>query len=108
MLIGFFVVTYVYRSYTETEKITLNTDIGLNQIIQKYGSGEYEEIIIQGSKIEAKKPAQDVPTSGSTISKPKVIKKRDVDTTIIPDNVEITDLGFPDPKNPTKVTIKEE
>lgn len=36
-----------------------------------------------------------------------MVKSRDVDKTLIPANLEITDIGLSDPSNPTKITIKE-
>ncbi len=36
----------------------------------------------------------------------KKVVSRDIDRTNLPANLEITDVGFSDPKNPTKVTIE--
>ena len=38
-----------------TEQITYNDKIGLNEIRQNYQSGSYEEIVISGHEIEARK-----------------------------------------------------
>lgn len=35
------------------------------------------------------------------------MKSRDIDQTLIPANLEITDIGLSDPTNPTKITVKE-
>lgn len=36
----------------------------------------------------------------------KETAKRTIDRTNIPENLEITDIGLSDPKNPTKVSIE--
>ena len=38
-----------------SEKITYNDKMGLNEIRQNYQSGSYEEIVISGHEIEARK-----------------------------------------------------
>lgn len=98
---GIFAIIYGIRNYS-TEKITYNDDIGLNQITQNYSSGVYEEIVIQGANIQAKKKATENVVNG------KVVTSREVDRTMLPANLEITDIGLSNPANPTKVTIKEE
>ncbi len=85
-----------------TEKITYNDTIGLNQIVQGYNSGSYEEIVVQGTTLEARKKSVD------TVVNAKSIQLRDIDRTIIPANLEITSIGLANPSNPTKVTIKDE
>lgn len=72
----------------------------MNEIRQNYQSGSYEEIMITGDKIEAKNQAFKNNVSG------KEIVKRTIDRTNLPINVAITDIGFSDPSNPTKVVIK--
>ncbi len=52
--------------------------------------------------IEAKKSATKNIVNG------KEVTSRDVDRSMIPANLKITDIGLSDPHNPTKVTIKEE
>ncbi len=89
-----------WMSYSNPEKITYVDDKWLNQIIASYQSGAYEEIIISGHKVEAKNPAIKQLVSGKEVS------ERTIDRTNIPENLEITDIGFSDPTNPTKVTIK--
>jgi len=85
---------------TGNEVITYNDKIGLNEIRQNYQSGSYEEIMITGDKIEAKNQAFKNNVSG------KEIVKRTIDRTNLPINVAITDIGFSDTSNPTKVVIK--
>ncbi len=43
--------------------------------------------------------------SRENIVNDKSITYRDVDRARMPENMEITDIGLSDPKNPTKVTI---
>ena len=99
--LGLFAIIYGVRNYMG-EKVVYNDEIGLNQITQNYQSGSYEEIVIQGTTIEARKKATENVVNG------KVITSREVDRTIIPANLEITDIGLSNPANPTKVSIKEE
>lgn len=91
---------YWLWSRTGKETITYNDKIWLNEIRQNYQSGSYEEIIISGDKIEAKNQAFKNNVSGNEII------KRTIDRTNLPINVAITDIGFSDPSNPTKVIIK--
>jgi cell division protease FtsH len=101
-LIGLFAVGYIYRGYTATEKIIPNKEIGLNQIVENYGSGVYEEIVIQGTTLEARmRPTENVVNG-------QIVTERKVDITLVPENLEITDIGLANPENPTKVTIKEQ
>jgi cell division protease FtsH len=83
-----------------SEKITYNDKIGLNEIRQNYQSGAYEEIVISGHGVEARK--QGLKNNVGW----KEITKRIVDRTNLPANVAITDIGLSDPTNPTKVSIK--
>lgn len=100
--IGIFAVGYIYRGYTATEKIIQNKEIGLNQIVENYGSGVYEEIVIQGTTLEARmRPTENVVDG-------QIVTERKVDITLVPENLEITDIGLANPENPTKVTIKEQ
>ncbi len=91
---------YWIWSNSGNEVITYNDKIWLNEIRQNYQSGSYEEIIISGDKVEAKNQALKNNVGG------KEVIKRTIDRTILPVNVAITDIGFSDPSNPTKVTIK--
>ncbi len=89
----------VWTGYTG-EVVTYNDTIWINEVVANYQSGSYVEIVVTGNEIVAKKPEIKVPVNG------KEELRRNVDRTRIPDNVRITDLDFPDPKNPTKVSIK--
>lgn len=92
----------VYSSWSGygPEKVTYNNTVGLNEIQARYESGTYEEIVVDGNKIEAKKQKTTNFVNGVQVS------SREVDRTTLPDNLKITDIGLSDPKNPTKVTIK--
>jgi cell division protease FtsH len=87
-------------SQNNNETITYNDKIGLNEIRQNYQSGSYEEIVISGHEVTARKQAVKNVVAGKEVS------KRNVDRTSLPTNVAITDIGLSDPANPTKVTIK--
>ena len=65
-----------------------------------YNSGSYEEIVVSGNELRAKKPVRENIVNG------KKVTLRDIDRTKIPENLEITDIGLSDPKNPTKVSIE--
>lgn len=88
-------------SQNSNETITYNDKIGLNEIRQNYQSGSYEEIVISGHEVTARKQAVKNVVAGKEIS------KRNIDRTNLPINVAITDIGLSDPANPTKVTIKD-
>ncbi len=57
-LLVFTILWSLYRTFTGYmgENITYNDTIGLNEITAQYQSGTYEEIVIIGNQIEAKKP----------------------------------------------------
>jgi hypothetical protein len=100
LILSLVVLVPMIRGYMSDEITERNTKIGLNEIVAQYNSGTYEEIVVRGTTIEAKK-------KGIT----KIVnnkKVRSLDTTIIPDNVKITDLGLGNPDIATKVTIQEE
>ncbi len=101
-LLGFALIWALITLWDQnsSEKITYNDKIGLNEIRQNYQSGSYEEIIISGHEVQARKPA-----IKNTVGW-KEITKRNVDRTNLPVNVAITDIGLSDPTNVTKVTIK--
>jgi cell division protease FtsH len=82
------------------EDVKYNDTIGLNEITSNYQSGIYEEIVVRNNTIEAKRSASENIVNG------KRIISRNIDRTILPDNLKITDIGIStDTKNPTKVTI---
>lgn len=92
---------WLYRGAMSEEKITLNKDLWLNQIVNAYNSGAYEEIVVEGNIIQWKKPIHE------NVVDSVIIKNREIDQSSIPANLEITDIGLSDPSNPTKITIKE-
>ncbi len=104
-LIPVLVITLLWAIYSTWanqtgEKITYNDDAWLNQISAQYASGIYEEIVVTDNQIQAKKHSKENIVNG------KKVVSRDIDRTNLPVNLEITDVGFSDPKNPTKVTIE--
>lgn len=84
------------------EKTQLNEKIGLNQLLALYNSGTYEEVRVEGAILYAKRPIREV------IVNNQMVKYRDVDKLLLPDNVKITDLGLGNPDIATKVVIKGE
>ncbi len=91
--------SYIAWNQYAGENITYNDDKGLNEVIARYNSGSYEEVVVSGNKIEGRTPAK------TRIISAKEVKTRDVDRVTLPDNMVITDIKLPDPTNPTKVTI---
>lgn len=88
-----------WSSYS-SEKVVYHDDIWLNQVAAQYASGVYQEIVVTGNQIQAKKFPKENIVNG------KKVVSRDIDRTNIPENLEITDIGISDPKNPTKITIE--
>jgi hypothetical protein len=84
------------------EKSEINEKIGLNQLLAEYASGTYEEIRVEGAVIYARKPIREVLVNNA------MVKYRDIDKLLIPENVKITDLGLGNPEIETKVVIKSE
>lgn len=82
------------------ETIVYNDKIGVNEIRSNYQSGSYEDIIISGNQIQARKQAIANVVNG------KILTKRSIDRTTLPANVSITDIGLSNPTNPTRVTIE--
>ena len=84
------------------ETVTYNETIGLNQIATNYHNHIYEEIVVAGTKIDAKKPAVQNVVNGV------VTDSREVDRIKLPAGTNIADLDLFDPiDNPTKITIKD-
>ncbi|OIO76555.1 hypothetical protein AUJ87_02545 [Candidatus Gracilibacteria bacterium CG1_02_38_174] len=94
----------VYTFLASGNKEVVNTDIGLNDIQAQYASGVYSELIIQGDSLLAKKKEQKTETGFNN----KPITVTQIDKIILPPRDGITDLGFNDKTNATKVTIKNE
>lgn len=59
-------------------------------------------MVIRGSMLDARKPIRE------NVVNSKIIQTRDIDRTILPANLKITDIGLSDPGNHTKITIAEE
>lgn len=84
------------------ENTQVNSKIGLNEIVAGYNSGTYEEIIIRGTMLDARKPIRE------NVVNSKIVSYREIDRTILPANLKITDIGLSAPGNKTKITIAEE
>ncbi len=96
-----FSLLWLYRGAMSDEKVTIHSELWLNQILLWYNSGTYEEIVVEWNTIQWRKPIRE------NVVDSVIIKNRDVDESSIPANLEITDIGLSDPSNPTKITIKE-
>jgi len=94
----------VYTFLASWNKEVVNTDIGLNDIQAQYASWVYSELIIQWDSLLAKKKEQKTETGFNN----KPITVTQIDKIILPPRDGITDLGFNDKTNATKVTIKNE
>jgi hypothetical protein len=96
--IAYALISSFLNTTGETSKY--NDTIGLNEITANYQSGTYEEIVVRNNTIEAKR------ASVENIINGKKIVTRNIDRTILPDNLKITDIGIStDISNPTKVRI---
>ncbi len=74
----------------------------MNEIVAGYNSGTYEEIVIRGTMLDARKPIRE------NVVNSKIVQEREIDRTILPANLKITDIGLSNPENSTKITIAEE
>ncbi|MFZ4461030.1 MAG: ATP-dependent zinc metalloprotease FtsH [Patescibacteria group bacterium] len=83
-------------------KENINDKIGLNQVVTNYLSGSYQELIVEGNTLTAKKPERTEVVAGKNVS---II---DIDKIQLPPRDSLTELGFSDKKNNTKITIKDD
>lgn len=91
---------YVYSPSKEN----IHEDAGLNEIRAKYASGVYSEIVIQGDALLAKRKAT---TVSKTVGNRETIIT-EIDKAILPPHDGLKDLGFNDPANPTKISVKDD
>ena len=95
----------VYQSFGKSfgpsvvEKI--NTDVGLNQIATNYSQKFYEEVVVKGQQLKAKKSVQNSEDNG------KMTQIREIDAITLPATLNIADIGFLKEDNGTKITIEE-
>lgn len=95
----------VYQSFGKSfgpsvvEKI--NTDVGLNQIATNYSQKSYEEVVVKGQQLKAKKSVQNSEDNG------KMTQIREIDAITLPATLNIADIGFLKEDNGTKITIEE-
>ncbi|MDD5376763.1 MAG: ATP-dependent zinc metalloprotease FtsH [Candidatus Gracilibacteria bacterium] len=93
-----------YTFIASPNKEIVNTNLGLNDIQARYASGVYSELTIQGDSLLAKEKETKIETGFG--NKPVTVTK--IDKIILPPHDGITDLGFNDKNNPTKVSVKDE
>ncbi len=95
-------LSIIYVAFFQWEEATkINDKIGLNTLIVNYNSWMYEEIVVAGNNIEAKHKI----SHGLIINWKQV---QEIDKIILPLAVNIVDVGLSNPKNPTKITIKDQ
>ncbi len=96
------VISIAYNFLSDTGNTKYNRDIGLNIIQSNYASGLYQEIIIAGEEIQAKK----IPVKN--IVNGKEVSTQEIDISQLPPSTKITDLGFSNSNNTTKITIQDQ
>lgn len=95
-------IALIYGYFALGTNTVINDKLGLNEVRARYASGIYSEITVTDRTLEAKhKHAKEQLLAG------RVVKQEEIDKVLLPLTDGITDLGFNDPKNPTKVVIKE-
>ena len=66
----------------------INTDVGLNQIATNYSQKSYEEVVVKGQQLKAKKSVQNSEDNG------KMTQIREIDAITLPATLNIADIGF--------------
>ncbi len=85
--------------YIKTGVQYSNTDIGLNTLEKNFSEGVYKEIVIDGNKAVAT-------LSWQTIIE-NWVEKIPTETTILPSNDSLKDLGLKNPEISTKIVVKD-
>lgn len=98
------VLAVFYTYFTSPSKEVINSDLGLNDIQARYASWVYSELSIEGNTLYAKKKETKTEVGFNN----KIITVTEIDKIILPPHDGLTDLGFNDQKNPTKVRVKDE
>lgn len=83
-------------------KENINEKIGLNQVVTNYLSGSYQELVVEGDTLSAKKPERTEVVAGKSVA---IV---DIDKILLPPRDSLTELGFSDKKNNTKITVKDD
>ena len=81
-----------------------NSNIGLNEVIAKYSSGRYAEIVISGNTLSAREKDK---RSEYVIGR-GMVSRTYIDHILLPPNDGIVPLGLENPGNPTKITIEDD
>lgn len=97
-------LSLAYTSFYSGAQEKINDKIGINEIRANYASGSYSEITIEGSVLSAKRKGE----TKQTLPGNRVVTVTNIDKTTLPLHDSITDLGFNDPKNSTKITIRDD
>ncbi len=105
-LVGLFLValgvSVAYSFFASPVREDVNDKAALSEVVAKYHSGTYEEVVVQGATLLARKPAKE------SVVGDRVVKTVEVDKVLLPPNDGLTDLGFNDRSVATKVTVKED
>ncbi len=96
------VLSAIFLNFAGGQKENINDKIGINQVVTNYLSGSYQELVVEGNTLYAKKPAHTENIGAKTVS---VV---DVDKILLPPKDSLKDLGFSDIKNPTKISVKDD
>lgn len=81
---------------------TVNDKAALSDVLARYHSGAYSEIVVEGSYLSAKKPAK------QKIVGDAVTEVVEIDKVLLPPNDGLVALGFNDKNVATKLTIKDD
>ena len=98
------ILSSVYAFLVSWNKENINTSLGLNDIQARYASWIYSELTIQWDALLAKQ--KETKTEIGFGNKPVTVVQ--IDKIILPPHDGITDLGFNDKSNPTKISVKDE
>ena len=101
IILGIAVYQSLGKSFGANIVEKTNTDIGLNQIATNYSQKSYEEVVVKGQQLRAKKPLQNAEENG------KMTQIREIDAITLPATLNIADIGFLKEDNGTKITIEE-
>ena len=95
-------LSVLYITFSGGKKEIVHTDVGLNQVVASYLSGTYQELVVSGDTLYAKRPEQ------TQMVASRLIRIVDIDKVRLPPRDSLKDLGFSDRSIATKITIEED
>ncbi|MFB0964262.1 MAG: ATP-dependent zinc metalloprotease FtsH [Patescibacteria group bacterium] len=95
-------VSAVFALFSRGVNEEINDKAALSEVIAKYHSGAYSEIVVEGSYLSAKKPEKE------KIIGDAVLKYVEIDKVLLPPNDGLVALGFNDKSVATKLTVKDD